>query len=79
MANKMVWSKQISVVYICQNEEGKRYAMADRFPQCYDIFACLKKIPNLLHANVCDSYKQAKYFAEAWNESYKRNGNYWFS
>ena len=76
---KMIWAKQIPFVYACRNADGKMYAMADRVPQCSDICSRLQSIPNLHHANICDSYKQAKEVANLWNKIYEKNGYYLFS
>lgn len=79
MANRMIWAKQIPFVYACRNADGKMYAMADRVPQCSDIFSRLQSVPDLHHANICDSYKQAKEIADEWNRIFKQNGYYLFS
>ena len=75
----MIWNKHIPIVYACKNEEGKLYAMYAKVHQSYNLLAFVNCIPNVIHVNVCDSYKQAREIAENWNESYKKNGTYLFS
>lgn len=73
-----MWNKNISLVYACK-VDGKYYAMPYKIQQSRDLLSFVNSIPNCLHINVCDSYKQACKIAELWNENYKRNGKNLFS
>ena len=36
------------------------------------------KIKGILHANICDTKKEATKIVQEWNEGYKQNGTYMF-
>ena len=38
----------------------------------------IASIKGILHANICDTKKEAERIVEQWNESYKQNGTYMF-
>ena len=38
----------------------------------------IANIKGILHANICDTKKEAERIVEQWNESYKQNGTYMF-
>lgn len=44
---------------------------------CNNLVSLLDSIGGLVSANVCNSRKEAEEIAEAWNETYKKNGTFY--
>lgn len=58
-------------------DQNKRY-FADilKVSSSQNIAASLDAIGGLMHANICESKKQAQEIKESWNAQYKANGTY---
>lgn len=60
---------------ICEN--GKYYSYAFK-TRANNNLLCVLSAPNLISANVCDTFKKAKEIVKAWNDAYRANGTYLF-
>lgn len=63
---------------LIRTENGKHYAHAFRLRQNQNIASFVHDYPNITHMNACPTMKYAKEIAQAWNESFKKNGTYMF-
>lgn len=54
------------------------YAYAVKCSEADNICSVLGRIGGLLHANICQTKKQAAEIVTAWNTAYKANGTYLF-
>jgi hypothetical protein len=61
---------------IYKDDQEKYYADIMRVSTQTNIASYLDNIGGLLHANICQSKKQAQEIKNAWNEAYKHNGTY---
>lgn len=59
-------------------ENGKRFAHAWRWNNCNNLLCLYKQFPNAASITICDTMRQAKETAEAWNKTAKANGVYMF-
>ena len=57
-----------------RDDKTRYYADIMRVSTQDNIASRLNNIGGLLHANICQSKKQAQEIKNAWNEAYKRNG-----
>lgn len=62
---------------IDEYKEG-HLAQVMRVSEMDNVYAMLDSWAGIEFANICASKKQAKEIAAAWNESYKKNGTYFF-
>ena len=60
------------------DENGKRYAHAWRWYNGNNLVCLNKQFPSADIIMACDSMKQAKETARAWNDTYKKDGRYMF-
>lgn len=75
---------------VCCDYAGTKNCFGDYFPEksygafavstsgCNDLVSLLDSIGGLVTANVCNSRKEAEEIARAWNETYKKNGTYFY-
>lgn len=75
---------------VCCDYAGTKNFFGDYYPEkSYVAFAVsvsgsdnlvcvLDRIGGLVSANVCNSRKEAEEIARAWNETYKKNGTYFY-
>lgn len=71
----------------CKDENGKTkgdpeesyVAFAVSASGCENLVWVLDHIGGLVSANVCNSRKEAEEIARAWNETYKKNGTYFYN
>lgn len=54
------------------------YASVVRIPQTNNLLSALRQYPKAIHANICNTKKEAETIAASWNEAYKKNGTYLF-
>lgn len=59
-------------------ENGKFYSWAYKTPSRNNLCSVLDGFANLITANVCDSFREAKEIVSAWNDAYRTNGTYLF-
>ena len=61
-------------------ENGKYYSYVIKTYKNYNLLTELEahKRNNLIHANICNSKKEAYRLVEFWNNCYKENGTYLF-
>lgn len=64
--------KMIFVVF-AQEQNGKYFAVADTIRTGQNLTAYIQRY-NSQACHLCESRKQAKEIAAAWNESYRANG-----
>ena len=70
---------------------GTKDCFGDYFPEnsfvafavsasgCDNLVCVLDHIGGLVSANVCSSRREAEEIARAWNETYKKNGTYFYN
>lgn len=75
---------------VCCDYAGTKNCFGDYFPEksyvafavsasgCDNLVCVLDRIGGLVSANVCNSRKEAEEIARAWNETYKKNGTYFY-
>ena len=75
---------------VCCDYAGTKDCFGDYYPEesyvafavstsgCNDLVSLLDSIGGLVTANVCNSRKEAEEIARAWNETYKKNGTYFY-
>ena len=75
---------------VCCDYAGTKDFFGNYFPEesyvafavstsgCNDLVSLLDSIGGLVTANVCNSRKEAEEIARAWNETYKKNGTYFY-
>ena len=66
-----------SYIVVTVSENGKYYAYMIKHHNSYNLLN-IANIKGILHANICDTKKEAEKIVEQWNESYKQNGTYMF-
>lgn len=59
-------------------EDGKSYAHAWRWYNGNNLMCLHDKFPKANIIMICDTMKQAKETAGAWNDTYKKDGRYMF-
>ena len=59
-------------------KDGKRYAHAWRWYNGNNLMCLAKMFPEADTMMICDTMKQAKETANAWNDTYKKDGRYMF-
>ena len=64
-------------IVVSIQEDGKNYAYVIKHHNSNNLINVLE-IKGILHANICDTKKEAYSIAEYWNECYKKNGTYMF-
>lgn len=69
--------KKNSYIVVTVEENGKYYAYMIKHHNSNNLLSVLN-IKGILHANICDTKKEAERIVEQWNESYKQNGTYMF-
>ena len=62
-----------------RSENGKYYAHAWKLGRHINLASFVKDFPNLVSMNACNTMKEAKEIANAWNEQFKANGTYMFA
>lgn len=75
---------------VCCDYAGTKDCFGDYYPEesyvafavscsgCDNLVYVLDRIGGLVTANVCNSRKEAEEIARAWNETYKKNGTYFY-
>ena len=75
---------------VCCDYDGTKDCFGNYYPEesyvafavstsgCNDLVSFLDSIGGLVTANVCNSRKEAEEIARAWNETYKKNGTYFY-
>ena len=67
--------KNIFVVYVNTNKEGKNFAIAETIKVGENLMAILKRYnSNIVH--LCETRQHAEQTAILWNDAYKVNGTY---
>ena len=66
-----------SYLAVTVEENGKYYAYMIKHHNSNNLLNILD-IKGILHANICETKKEAERIVENWNESYKQNGTYMF-
>ena len=66
-----------SYIAVTVSENGKYYSYMIKHHNSNNLLN-ITSIKGILHANICDTKKEAKRIVEQWNESYKKNGTYMF-
>ena len=66
-----------SYLAVTVEENGKYYAYMIKHHNSNNLLSVLK-IKGILHANICDTKKEATKIVQEWNEGYKQNGTYMF-
>ena len=69
--------KNNSYIAVTVSENGKYYSYMIKHHNSNNLLN-IAKIKGILHANICDTKKEAERIVEQWNESYKQNGTYMF-
>ena len=69
--------KKNSYIVVTIEESGKYYTYIVKHNNSKNLLY-IANIKGILHANICDTKKEAKRIVECWNESYKQNGTYMF-
>lgn len=64
-------------IVVSIQEDGKNYAYVIKHHNSNNLISVLE-IKGILHANICDTKKEAYRIAELWNDGYKKNGAYMF-
>lgn len=68
--------KKIFVVFV-MNEDGKRWAIADSIRVGVNLNAHIKRHDAEI-CHLCETATQAHQLADQWNQSFIRNGTYFF-
>lgn len=75
---------------VCCDYAGTKNCFGDYYPEesyvafavstsgCNNLVSLLDSIGGLVTANVCNSRKEAEEIARAWNETFKKNGTYFY-
>lgn len=75
---------------VCCDYAGTKNCFGDYYPEesyvafavstsgCNNLVSLLDSIGGLVTANVCNSRKEADEIARAWNETFKKNGTYFY-
>ena len=66
-----------SYIAVTVSENGKYYAYMIKHHNSNNLLN-IANIKGILHANICDTRKEARETVEHWNKSYKQNGTYMF-
>ena len=74
---ELINMKKNSYIVVTVSENGKYYAYMIKHNNSNNLLN-IANIKGILHANICDTKKEAERIVEQWNESYKQNGTYMF-
>ena len=77
MEGWLINMKKNSYIAVTVSENGKYYAYMIKHNNSNNLLN-IASIKGILHANICDTKKEAERIVEQWNESYKQNGTYMF-